>query len=74
MAIDRICISLNNHCNLQCAYCHFHEKSAVVQEYPMDVIQILDNVTDYMEKYQIPLFKIGFVGNGEPLLSYNILK
>ena len=24
--IDRICISINNRCNLACSYCHFHEK------------------------------------------------
>ena len=74
MEIDRICISLNNRCNLRCAYCHFREKSAAIQESPMDVLCVLDNVTDYMEKRQIPLFKIGFVGNGEPLLSYPLLK
>ena len=24
--IDRICISINNRCNLSCKYCHFHDK------------------------------------------------
>ena len=27
--INRICISINNSCNLGCKYCHFHEKGIV---------------------------------------------
>lgn len=40
----------------------------------MNVFTILDNVKAHIEKYDIPLFKIGFVGNGEPLLDYPKLK
>lgn len=67
--IDRICISINNICNLNCRYCHFHEKG-VLQDAPMDVFAILDNVMKYADND----FKIGFVGNGEPLLNIDDLK
>lgn len=40
----------------------------------MDVVGILRNVKDYIAQNQIPLFKIGFVGNGEPLLDFEALK
>jgi len=71
--VDRVCISINNHCNLNCEYCHFHEKSLVAPSDDMDVIRILDNIIEYIEENNIPLFKIGFVGNGEPLLDYDRL-
>ena len=67
--IDRICISINNRCNLACRYCHFHEKSNIwVQD--MDVFEILDNVKRYAGKK----FKIGFVGNGESFLDWPLLR
>lgn len=72
--IDRICISINNRCNLACKYCHFHEKKECIQEDKMDVFKILDNVIQSIENNCIKLFKIGFVGNGEPLLDYELLK
>lgn len=67
--IDRICISLNNRCNLNCSYCHFHEKGTM-DDAPMDVLEILRNVKEYAGHS----FKIGFVGNGEPLLDFPMLK
>ena len=67
--IDRICISINNRCNLKCNYCHFHEK-AINQARDMDVFKILDNVKSYNPKS----FKIGFVGNGEGFLDWAKLK
>lgn len=72
--VTRICISINNRCNLRCRYCHFHEKQDHLAECEMDVFRILDNVKTHIAKYNIELFKIGFVGNGEPLLDYEILK
>lgn len=72
--IDRICISINNHCNLACQYCHFHEKKKSIHEQDMDIFRILDNVIYSIKKNDIPVFKIGFVGNGEPLLDYKALK
>ena len=74
MQIDRVCISINNRCNLSCKYCHFHEKKDVIKNDTMDVFEILDNIIKYIESKDIKLFKIGFVGNGEPLLEYNALK
>ena len=44
--IDRICISINNRCNLNCRYCHFHEKGNI-DAAEMDVFEILDNVKKY---------------------------
>lgn len=67
--IDRICISINNRCNLRCNYCHFQEK-AVMEDVKMDVFQILQNVKEYANH----VFKIGFVGNGEPFLDFPLLK
>lgn len=36
--VTRACISINNRCNLNCTYCHFHEKKDYIQEDNMDVI------------------------------------
>lgn len=67
--IDRICISINNRCNLRCKYCHFHEKTSIQPE-EMDVFEILSHVKEYAHH----TFKIGFVGNGEPFLDFELLK
>lgn len=67
--IDRICISINNRCNLACKYCHFREKG-YLSESEMNVFAILDNV----KRYAKGPFKIGFVGNGEPFLDFQKLK
>lgn len=67
--IDRICISINNRCNLACRYCHFREKGHI-SAVNMDVFRILDNA----KAYASGLFKIGFVGNGECFLDWPILK
>ena len=67
--IDRICISINNKCNLACKYCHFREKRNI-EPAEMDVFKILDNVKRYAGKK----FKIGFVGNGECFLDWPLLK
>lgn len=74
--ITRICISLNNTCNLNCSYCHFHteEKKAVTHPEDMDVIKILSIYRGYINRHGIRKFTIGYVGNGEPLLSYDLLK
>lgn len=72
--ITRACISINNRCNLACKYCHFHEKKDQIHAQDMDVSKILDLIVHHIEKHDIPLFKLGFVGNGEPLLDYDKLK
>lgn len=71
--ITRACISINNKCNLNCLYCHFHEKSDVIKEENMDILKILINIINYIDKYKIEEFKLGFVGNGEPLLNFKDL-
>jgi uncharacterized protein len=40
----------------------------------MDVFQILEQVIRYTDLHGVQVFKIGFVGNGEPLLEYEALK
>lgn len=40
----------------------------------MDIFRILDNIREYIYRYDIKPFKIGFVGNGEPLLEYDRLQ
>ena len=45
-----------------------------IQEDNMDVITILDIITSHIEDNDIDLFKLGFVGNGEPMLDYEKLK
>lgn len=74
--ITRACISINNRCNLNCAYCHFHttEKAEYLTEAEMNVYDILDNIKQHIDKYDTEVFKLGFVGNGEPLLDYLSLK
>lgn len=67
--INRICISINNRCNLSCRYCHFHEKGNI-PDIPMDVFEILDHIKEYTDQK----FKIGFVGNGEAFLDFDKLK
>lgn len=67
--IDRICISINNRCNLSCKYCHFREKEALSAR-EMDVFKILDHVKQYAKES----FKIGFVGDGESFLDWSKLK
>lgn len=73
--IDRACISINNRCNLNCTYCHFHvpEKAKHLAETDMNVYTVLDNITHHINKFGIKIFKLGFVGNGEPLLDYDAL-
>ena len=41
--VTRACISINNRCNLNCTYCHFHEKKDYIQEDNMDVITMFFN-------------------------------
>lgn len=42
--ITRVCISINNRCNLNCKYCHFHEKKDSIKADEMDVVEILEVV------------------------------
>ena len=57
--VTRACISINNRCNLNCTYCHFHEKKDYIQEDNMDVITILDIIASHIEDNDIDLFKLG---------------
>ena len=79
MAVPRSLQHSNRHSILK-IYCigagsdtNFHEKAAFVKSQDMDIIKILDNVIYSIENNNIALFKIGFVGNGEPLLDYERL-
>lgn len=72
--IDRACISINNRCNLNCVYCHFHDKTDSIIPSEMNVNAILNNIRKHIEKYNIPVFKLGLVGNGEPFLDFDLLQ
>ena len=74
--IDRACISINNRCNLSCIYCHFRsqEKLEYLHDKDMNVYKILDNIKLHIDKLNIQGFKLGFVGNGEPVLDFDALK
>ena len=55
--VNRICISINNKCNLNCKYCHFHEKKEFIKEQEMNIYEILVNVKDYINKYNIDVLR-----------------
>ena len=57
--VTRACISINNRCNLNCTFCHFHDKKDYIQEDNMDVITILDNITSHIEDNDID-FRTGY--------------
>ena len=71
--ITRACISINNRCNLNCSYCHFHEKKSAIVSNKFSVENVLDNIISHIEKHNLVKFKLGFVGNGEPLLDFDLL-
>ena len=66
--VTRACISINNRCNLNCTYCHFHEKKDYIQEDNMDVITILDIIASHIEDNDIDLFKLGFVDSNREMI------
>ena len=77
--IDRACISLNHRCNLRCKYCHFSGKEADVADEryeftPREAEQVIENIAEYCSANNVPKFKLGIVGSGEPLLSFQVLK
>lgn len=77
--IDRACISINSICNLDCPYCHFGNKknnmnSAIYQFMPNEIDILLSNINQYIMKNNIKKFKLGIVGSGEPMLSFDIIK
>ena len=57
--INRACISINNQCNLNCTYCHFHapEKTAHLTESEMDIYAVLDNIMNHIDKHEIKVFR-----------------
>ena len=73
--IDRSCISIHEKCNLRCRYCHFSlgsSRSADVEG--TDVIEAIQRIVEYVDARDIPSFKLGIVGGGEPTLRFGILK
>ena len=77
--IDRACISLNARCNLRCVYCHFAKKknneASKLNEFTVEEVKVFcSNLYCYIKKNKIPSFKLGIVGSGEPLLSFDALK
>lgn len=54
--VNRVCISINNRCNLNCKYCHFHEKKGSIKTGEMDVVAILDSIMEYIDNNGIDVF------------------
>ena len=76
--IDRACISLNARCNLRCSYCHFANKKnnndSLKNEYSSnDILVFCNNLSNYIIENALKSFKLGIVGAGEPLLSFEVL-
>jgi len=76
--IDRACLSLNYRCNIRCLYCYFanRKKTATADDFefsPDEAVQIIDNITNYARARDLHKFKLGLVGSGEPLLSFQAL-
>ena len=77
--IDRCCISINAVCNLDCPYCHFGSKKNNTQSSQLTFSQseledIIRNIELYIEKNKHHIFKIGIVGSGEPMISFEAIR
>lgn len=74
--INRACISLGEKCNLKCKYCHFENRlSNKTQEFTeQELIEVIDNIYEYVKDNKIEQFKVGIVGAGEPLLEFEKIK
>lgn len=77
--IDRACISLNARCNLKCVYCHFSKKKnnseSLKNEFSKEeVLEFCKNLNEYIQLNKMSYFKLGIVGAGEPLLSFECIK
>jgi len=75
--IDRACLSINNSCNLHCRYCSFRQMGVITDNERLtesNVSVVLRNVLCYSRQNKVPLFKIGIVGTGEPLLNFAVIK
>lgn len=74
--IDRACISITNKCQLCCTYCHFnkHIDKVSCSDISLENLKIvLKNILSYSESNKIN-FKIGLVGDGEPLLRFDLIQ
>ena len=76
--IDKVCISLTRKCQLKCKYCHFdinmdknHQCEDLSQE---KLFVIVNNILEYVYSNKLPLFTIGIVGSGEPLIKFNLIQ
>ena len=76
--IDKACISLTRKCQLKCKYCHFdvnmekkHKYKDLTQE---KLYVIVNNILEYAYNNKLPLFTIGIVGSGEPLIKFNLIQ
>jgi len=75
--IDRICLSINNSCNLHCRHCNFRRSDKINDDAMLgksEIYTILHNILHYSKKNGISSFKMGITGSGEPLFNFNIIK
>jgi len=75
--IERICLSPNSECNLNCKYCYFYnpEKKDILNPEKLneeEILVILNKIEDYCNCIDLKKkIKLNFVGSGEPLLSWS---
>ena len=75
--IDRAYLSINNACNLNCRYCNFRQTDRIINDEILsetDIDVVLHNILCYSKQNGISMFKMGIVGAGEPLLSFDSIK
>ncbi|MCL1992765.1 MAG: 4Fe-4S cluster-binding domain-containing protein [Spirochaetes bacterium] len=75
--IDRACLSINNTCNLHCFYCNFRQMDLIKNDESFttsDLDIVLHNIYYYSKQNKLPIFKMGIVGAGEPLLNFETIK
>ena len=77
--IERVCISPNSICNMNCRYCYFFgdDRSKIYDDKlsSSEIYTILDQIYKYSMKDLVSKkIKVNFVGSGEPLLSWTEIK
>ena len=70
-SFDRLVIIPNTICNFNCSYC-FSAAGRMGKE--VDLHACYAAVDDYLQRKKDAVLKLGFVGGGEPMLSFDIVE
>lgn len=78
-AIERVCLSVNSVCNLKCSYCYFFNQPDLLPEGNSlsadEIGVILNRIQSYSLRPEVDKrIKVNFVGSGEPLLSWRMIR